>query len=350
MWSLPSLESQPAPDREALGQPDSMVLVIPRLKKENTTWLDDLPHPVSTAIYVADDLSAPLHPPKNKGNEAMIYLTYIIDHYDTLPAVILFLHNHRTAWHNNDLLNHDIAESLRRLNYHRLARSHGYMNLRCHWDPGCPAWLHPGATAEVPDRKEELFIARAFSELFPLTDIPQTLAQPCCSQMAVTREVIQRTPRGRWIFFRDWLLRTSIRDSMSGRIWEYLWQVVFAGESEVCPAMHACYCDGYGVCFEDDEEFGRWFEVRWRMQGLERELAGWFRENREVWEGGMNGAVTRWEDLEFPAESRERWLKDEVGRLRNELGSGRRVALERGMDPRIRAEVSGREYKAGDGF
>ena len=38
----------------------------------------------------------------NKGNEAMAYLTYIIDHYEALPGIMLFVHAHRDgfkAWH-----------------------------------------------------------------------------------------------------------------------------------------------------------------------------------------------------------------------------------------------------------
>lgn len=48
-------------------------------------------------VYVADDPSAPFHPPMNKGREAIAYLTCLIDHYDELPEIMVFLHaNHRT--------------------------------------------------------------------------------------------------------------------------------------------------------------------------------------------------------------------------------------------------------------
>ena len=68
-----------------LGKDYSRILVIPRTSKENVSWaLEGIPE-LETAVYVVDDPSAPLHPLKNKGNEVMVYLSYIIDFWDRLP-------------------------------------------------------------------------------------------------------------------------------------------------------------------------------------------------------------------------------------------------------------------------
>lgn len=40
-----------------------------------------------------------LHLVPNRGAEAMPYLTGIIEHYDNLPEIVLFMHGHRLAWH-----------------------------------------------------------------------------------------------------------------------------------------------------------------------------------------------------------------------------------------------------------
>jgi hypothetical protein len=37
--------------------------------------------------------------PPRRQREESIYLTFIIDHYDRLPAVVVFCHPHRHAWH-----------------------------------------------------------------------------------------------------------------------------------------------------------------------------------------------------------------------------------------------------------
>lgn len=48
------------------------------------------------AIYAVDqpDSERYLHTPKNKGKESMAYLTYLIDHYDNLTDVQVFVHSH----------------------------------------------------------------------------------------------------------------------------------------------------------------------------------------------------------------------------------------------------------------
>lgn len=78
------------------------------------------------AAYTVDDPQTEFAVPVNKGHESMVYLTYIIDHYDTLNDVTMFMHSHQFAWHNNDLLNSDAANIIWRLNLEKVIRE-GYM-------------------------------------------------------------------------------------------------------------------------------------------------------------------------------------------------------------------------------
>ncbi|KAK5003739.1 hypothetical protein LTR28_009798, partial [Elasticomyces elasticus] len=116
------------------GEKYTRTIVLAR-SQENTTWLESELSDLFAleewkhAVYVVDDPRAPFHPPKNKGHEVMVYLSYIIDHYEKLPDLSIFMHAHRFAWHNNELLNTDAAETLRRLSPERVIRE-GYMNLR----------------------------------------------------------------------------------------------------------------------------------------------------------------------------------------------------------------------------
>lgn len=59
------------------GSTYQKLLIIPKTKREDTTWMDEQLPDIDKAIYVADDPDAPLHPPRNKGHEVMIYLTYV---------------------------------------------------------------------------------------------------------------------------------------------------------------------------------------------------------------------------------------------------------------------------------
>lgn len=137
----PKVESTspyPVGQLKPVGSNYTKILVAAKMTREDTTWIDrelgDLTESglLRQAIYVVDDPKAPYHPPRNKGHEVMVYLTYIIDHYDALPDVSIFVHGHRHAWHNNELHDGDMAQMIRHLSAERVTRD-GYMNLRCHW-------------------------------------------------------------------------------------------------------------------------------------------------------------------------------------------------------------------------
>ncbi|KAI7972866.1 hypothetical protein EIK77_000753 [Talaromyces pinophilus] len=51
-------------------------LVIATLKQQNTSWYSTYFPGWKSNIYIVDEAAAPLTVPQNKGNEAMVYLTY----------------------------------------------------------------------------------------------------------------------------------------------------------------------------------------------------------------------------------------------------------------------------------
>ena len=237
--------------REALN-PSALnytqVMVVPTLKDDDVSWIQKELPGINTAIYIANESNEPLHPPKNKGHEVMIYLTYIIDHYYELPDTIIFMHAHRWTHHNNELLDYDSAEMVRRLSNDYVARE-GYVNMRCQWHPGCPEWLHPADTVDTLAKQEETVFSQCWHEMFPSEPVPDVLGQGCCAQFALSKTRVLSIPLSRFIFYRDWVLRTPLSDYISGRIWEYLWQFLFTGRSIYCPSETTCQCEGFGVCF-----------------------------------------------------------------------------------------------------
>ena len=363
-WSRPSLlyggSDEPIPVKpqpafrpgvpKAPGSNYTRTLVAPRMKEEDISWMDEeLPSDIVRKIYVADDPHAPLHPPKNKGNEVMVYLTYLIDHYDHLSDITIFVHSHQRAWHNNDLAGNDAAEMLRRLSNERVTRE-GYMNLRCQWYPGCPDWMHPGETEQNEFKTEEILIAKAWAELFPLDPVPKVLAQPCCAQFAMSRERIQSIPRSQFVFYRDWLLKTPLQSFVSGRVWEYMWQYALSGEASRCPVEHACYCDGYGICFGGEEQYYAWFDLRNQYNDLAFKLNEWDDMDSKVKEAIEAGDTELAEGLDKPEEGKNEEYKREMAELASELDERLNLAKERGDSPRNRAMEAGREWNEGDGF
>ena len=313
------------------------ILVMGRLSSEDISWLDqDLPD-LPKKIYTVD---APDNSglPANKGHEAMIYLTYIIDHYDTLPDVVLFMHPHKTTWHNNILLDISSAITIKLLSDAHVTRQ-GYFNTRCHLDPGCPSWLHvdqPRWKHDLHHKPEEpALTSQVFHELFGLqTPIPKAISQPCCAQFAVSGQRIRQRPLEDYVHYRDWLLNTALDDRTSGRMMEYSWQYIFTGNFEFCPSQHKCYCDGYGVCFEGgDEGLRNWLNLLHEKEVIDRKLLA-------MWQ---KGEAAR-------AGEKYKRLKHESAEIGGKLDSLREQAVRRGYDPQTRARECGREWHEGDGF
>nr|OQO25818.1 hypothetical protein B0A51_09488 [Rachicladosporium sp. CCFEE 5018] len=355
---LPPWKS-PLPDGQlkAVGSNYTRALVLARTKAEKTTWVDlELSDMLAsglltTAIYVADDPTAPLHPPRNKGHEAMIYLSYIIDHYDALPDFSIFMHGHQFAWHNNEILDTDAVQMIRHLSPERVMRL-GYMNLRCHWEPGCPAWLHPGVRERLSWKQEEHLIADSWAQIFPKDPIPTILAQPCCAQFAVSRERILATPKQRYVYLRDWLLRTELSDYLSGRVFEYIWQYVFTSSPSHCPSMSECYCDGYGFCFGSPEAFDYWFELQYNLNEAKNELQLWWKKAdmiEEVKLRSPTGKVAQEADLDIPRVGRDEELEEEIKKIWAEMNRRKDAAFELGRNPAQRALEAGRTWRDGDG-
>ncbi|MCJ1405333.1 hypothetical protein MMC11_008560 [Xylographa trunciseda] len=258
----------------------SRTLVVARLDREDVSWIQQELPDLQTAIYVVDDPSAEYHVPRNKGHEAMAYLTYIIDHYESLPEVTIYIHSDRFTWHNNDLLDSDLVKMIERLNSDRVIRE-GYFPLRCHLQPGCSDNLHLNRTDENAHKPEETVIRKVWSELHQVDPLPATLSAPCCGQFAVSRDSIRAFPHSQYLAWREWILQTDLDDVVSGRIWEYTWHYIFSSKADFCPDPHRCYCDGYGVCFESKAALDAWFTLDTTRKDAEDEYREWKEMPRE---------------------------------------------------------------------
>lgn len=331
------------------GHNYTSTLVIAKTKGENINWMDEKMPEQEKVVYVADDPTAPHHPPKNKGHEVMVYLSWIIENYDNLPDVAIFMHAHQLAWHNDDMLGNDAHLLVTRLSRQRVWRE-GFVNMRCSWNPGCPDWMHPGETEQNDYKQEEVVLAKSWSELFPLDEVPSVLAQPCCAQFALSRERIQAKPYAQYVWYRDWLFNTKLPDYISGRIWEYVWQFVFTGENIYCPAEHICFCDQFGTCFGGEEAYSDFTSLKNELGDRERDLREWEEKKKERKEAEEKGELEKLEKLEKPEEGKNEEYQKEIDRLRPIVDTLKREAEIRGQDPKNRAIEAGREWHEGDGF
>ncbi|KAI5274753.1 hypothetical protein E4T47_02189 [Aureobasidium subglaciale] len=301
-------------------------LTIARLKHEDTSWVDEQDLDVEQYIYVVDDKDAKLRVPENKGHEAMVYLTYIIDFYDSLPDISIFMHAHRYSHHNNAILEHDAAAMIRNLSDERVMRE-GYVNMRCDLNPGCPTMLDQyGAFGE--DKIWKDYIVELYQELSPGKSVPKQMSQPCCAQFAVSRERIRATVLSQYIHYRDWLLQLDGSDFATGRAFEYLWHYIFTGNAVNCPNEFACYCGTYGICFSSVGDQRRWFSLQEEIKVVKRQIEV-LSENESI----RNNAAT----LEM-----QKMLDSSIQELESEKEGLSNDAFERGRDPQARAKVASR--------
>ncbi|KAL1870760.1 hypothetical protein Daus18300_005080 [Diaporthe australafricana] len=233
--SPPPLNSPSSPQAQAGAI--SKALVVASTTKDDTAWLSEIPPSLNWTInhYRVD---APLTPrlsvPLNRGNEAMVYLTYIIDNYAALPDVIFFHHGHPRAWHQKL----SSADEVARLRPEYVLKA-GFASARCL--DGCEnvVALHgaePAPWAAFPklSRKEHLVtLLDAFLEPARFEAeraVPAQIAAPCCAQFAVSRERVLRRSREWWVKLREWLMDSPLPSMNSGRLMEHLWHVFFGME------------------------------------------------------------------------------------------------------------------------
>ncbi|KAH6624719.1 hypothetical protein B0J18DRAFT_344518, partial [Chaetomium sp. MPI-SDFR-AT-0129] len=239
-------------------------VVVASTRAEDTLWVHRFLPRWARSIYVVDNLRARLTVPENKGREAMVYLTHIVNNYDTLAETTVFVHASRFAWHN-DNRDYDLLPALHRLRLDYVQES-GYVNLRCVQVLGCPAeirphidaasdWARSIGSAPIGDGSgnsralttKEIYKA-AFEELMPGVDVPQQVGVSCCSQFAVSRKAVRSRSREDYVRWREWLLETSLPDDLSGRVFEYMWHIIFGKEAVYCPSAADCYCKLFGEC------------------------------------------------------------------------------------------------------
>jgi hypothetical protein len=209
-------------------------LVIASTTSSNLTWLPPALQSShwSPQIYVTDSPTAPLTVPINKGNEAMVYLTYIINNYHSLPDIVFFHHDHPQSWHQLFSSTYELTH----LNPLSVLKS-GYLSPRCL--PGCENVMTlSGDVAPLSDLKtasREIQISSVLHAFLKddkgnSVPIPEKIAAPCCAQFAVSKEAVLARPLEMWMGLREWLVETELGSRAAGRVLEYTWHLWFGME------------------------------------------------------------------------------------------------------------------------
>ncbi|CZR50368.1 uncharacterized protein PAC_00240 [Phialocephala subalpina] len=308
--------------------PPTVNLILATLSLKPHRWTEHLSIPNLTVIpYIADDPNAVYHPPANKGNEAISYLTYLHDFYDNLSDISIFIHGSDSSWHIDGVLEQSTKQALNRLDLAEVWKR-GYLNLRTSWESACPVWINTSVTlnSSAYDEKlrpEEPYIRGAIQDIFPGRKIPRGLASPCCSQFTITKDRIRSIPKHTYKRAIEWLLNTELESRISGRVWEHLWHWLFLGKDIDCPSEWRALCVWYHVCFENEGDWMGFKEMDASKYEFLRFKQAKLRNGLQMGNRGVVG------------------LQEGVRKIEGALGPWRQKAIERGRDEGFRRMVKG---------
>ena len=91
-------------------------------------------------------------------------------------------------------------------------------------------------------------------------------------------------------------------------------------------------------------------KVKNELGDRESNLRDWENKKKAIEDAEKEGKYDELEKLEKPEPGEDEKFKKEIERLRPIVDKLKKEALERGDDPKNRAEEAGREWKEGDGF
>lgn len=119
-------------------------------------------------------------------------------------------------------------------------QNQGYVNLRCNPNPGCLTSQYEYNGHVTPERWQDFFEGGGLSYSIKGRKAPTgkyptdgKVGQACCAQFAVSRDRVRERPREDYIKMRGWIekkAREGMSDAKSGRVFEFLWQVIFGME------------------------------------------------------------------------------------------------------------------------
>jgi hypothetical protein len=209
--------------------------------REDLSWLQNINFPYTIYSRSLQDGNNVVHLNHDRGVEAYAYLQYIVDNYDALPEVVIFVHGHRTSWHQDgnidDILNKlTFKESFYNFNncYINPMTRGEEEGVEHHYFPrfGHACTVRKSYKLWMEDTWEQLFLKRI--------ELPQRFECKAAAQFYTKREKILQHPKWFYEHILRWLMQTDIDEKLkitkdkqsldsqiSGRIMEFTWHLLF---------------------------------------------------------------------------------------------------------------------------
>lgn len=185
--------------------------VVSRYKK-NTDWVYKLKNINKFYIYDKQNPSNEYNIPVNKGNEASVYLKYIIDHYDKLSDFTFFIHDDEYSWHHSgsiiDLFDEAVASNELYYNINKNCILGSIMKTK--WSEEFLVWYN-----------------NYIEKYIPLNTLlhKDTVGYRGSAQFLVHKSLITNLPLKFYEDLYNWIITTRLPNCKSGRFLEWTWHV-----------------------------------------------------------------------------------------------------------------------------
>jgi hypothetical protein len=174
---------------------------------ENLSWLPNIKY----KCRIISKYGLPKETAPNKGNEASSFLQYIINNYESLDDYTIFVHGHRTAWHHVE--NTDVK-------INRLEFVHPYYNIN---DGGLRSLV------SIPEWHRMRYMIPPVTLLFGTFVNLKDVKFRNSAQFYVHKDNILRHSKETYQKLYEYLMKNNESSYWTGRVFEYLWHVIFTG-------------------------------------------------------------------------------------------------------------------------
>jgi len=180
-------------------------------------------------IYDKENPKNPLNIPVNKGNEASVYLKYIVDYYENLPDFTFFIHDEEYSWHHSGSIidKYNEAVKSKKLYYN--------INDKNKWDTRNSITKEHGK--EVYN-DFMIWYKKYLGGYIPIFFIPSDFIYGYngSAQFLVHKNRIRNLPKEFYENLYKWIITTDLTNDISGRYLEWTWHVMWS----IYPKLQLC--------------------------------------------------------------------------------------------------------------
>ena len=163
-------------------------------------------------IYDKEISTSMYNIPVNKGNEASVYLKYIIDYYDNLSEYTFFIHDEEFSWHHEGSIYDQFQNAIN--------SKEKYYNIN---------HLILGSIINVPAFANiSIWYNKYIEEYIPINSLPQkdwTKNHKGAAQFLVHKSLILKLPKIFYENLYNWIITTDEPSSSTGRYLEWTWHL-----------------------------------------------------------------------------------------------------------------------------